>query len=177
MNDQIFSTTGSDWIISLSGEYGTNWGDIDGFYNDISKYDDYERDENFVYIKTDINVNDRTGTIKFLDKNEKKYPSKGDGLAFYHSYRATRNGKQIKKPQISLIGKFIEAHCQEGCIKSLKAKITYTALEAFYQRPILREENRELFEECQIISGTPHTLYQVSEQLWDQLIQLAKEVI
>lgn len=174
--DNIPSEQNSSWFLSLSGEYNTNWGDIDTFYYNIENDPDYSRNSNFIDIKTSINVNSIQGNIKFLNANQKKYPANGDNLAFYHSSRAKKRGAQTNQPQISLVGCIIKATVDNDKIKYLEVRVKQEVFKKFYgfyrqKQPILRKKNRDLFNLYNVIPpGSIYTLYQVPEEFWKELI-------
>jgi hypothetical protein len=147
----------SGWLMSLRDEAESAWGSVDGFISDIESCPK----RNGAYL-LESDVWGRIGPKEIL-------PTKGQGIAFYHSTRAKFPSPDNfgRKPRITLIGQILDVELEGKEVTHLKVSIEESVLKHMKSNPIVREGAMiEVFEECGIKQGSVATFYFAGPEQW-----------
>ncbi len=151
----------SGWLMSLRDDPWSAWGSVDRFISDIK----FCPKRNGAYL-LESDVWGRIGPREII-------PTKGQGIAFYHSTRAKfpSPDKFGRKPRITMIGQILDIDFDGKEVTHIKVSINEKVFEYMRNNPIVREGAMvEVFEQCGIKQGSVATFYYASPKQWKKIL-------
>lgn len=158
------ATSNVGWIYSLSADPNSVWGDVVDFYNDI---DACPKRGGLIIVKSQV-WGKMANKITAL-------PQRGDGFAFYHSWRAKFPApyRFAGRPRISLVGTLETIQFSGREIQHIKVSVDPAVLAAMKLSPIVRDKPTiHIFEQARIVSGNHASLYHADSKTWKQITAL-----
>jgi len=158
----MWDKTESGWIMSLRNE--STWGSVSSFLEDVRSS---RKRSGMLILESDV-----YGTIQPAELR----PVKGQGIGFYHSTRAVFDGidNHPKRPRLTLIGEILDICYTDRELEYIKTAIDPTCLDAMEEKPIMRDDNIELFEAANMKQGVVATLYYAPPKVWRKFVKKVK---
>lgn len=163
----MLGSTGRGWLFSLSSEAELAWGDVAEFFRWIRQQP--------VRSGRKVLASKVWGTLRY-----KETPVKGDGFAFYHTWRAIfpLDDEYGGRPRISLIGELTSIKLDGPNMKLIEVVVHPKVLRYMKKHPIVRDETTKLlFEDCGIVQGGVATLYRAQSFTWAALTGKLKKAV
>ncbi|MBE0568395.1 MAG: hypothetical protein IH577_01805 [Deltaproteobacteria bacterium] len=164
----MLTDTKIGWLIALSDNENSDWGNTEIFYDSMLSYKDK---------KGLLNIRSETWG-KLLRKDY--FPRSGDGFAFYHTKRAMYQYADAYKcmPRISLMGILKNIKYEGQNVIEIEVKSHIKILNALFDTPIVRDhDTRKLFLDCGMAPGAVATFYKADIETWSKFLSLLKERI
>lgn len=146
----------SAWLFSLNDNPDSTWGTYEGLNHAI-------RSSRLRNGQFELN-SEVWGRFAGM-----KPPKPGDGIGFYFSTR----GKAPRGPGVYAFGTIRDIAVDERSVTDLAVEIDERLLNQLGEEPLLRRENRALFERAGIVRGPVYSFYPVEHRTWAELAALA----
>lgn len=163
---RIIGRTDIGWFVSCADKEWSEWGHVEGFCHRLRSGSKIE--SGWLYYPADVEW-ERIHPAGQL-------PDTGDGIAFYHSTRAfyPKGDRFKRQPRVSAVGELASVVVEGGHVREIVVKLNPHLLDLMEEQPIVREGQRErqLFEDCGILSGVAYSCYRADKAAWRRLMAL-----
>jgi hypothetical protein len=164
----MIGTTGEGWLLSLGNKVDWAWNSVESFYEDMEQSIEEAKKRTDGKVVIPIRVEGRL-------RSSYGEPCVGDGIAFYHSTRATfpTEGKFKRKARLSAIGEMAKVRSDAQDLHWFDVALDPALFRLLKADPVIRDEVRgSVFEHCGIVQGSVATLYKANAQAWSELVAL-----
>jgi hypothetical protein len=165
----MWSNTKTGWLMALADTPDSAWGNVPEFYEDILNSPKNEAGD--LIIESEV-------WGKHLYKDHA--PAAGDGLAFYHTTRATFGEPDPfkRRPRITLVGEILDVRAGAGQVDALVVAVNEAVLTALEHHPIVKpKDSDDIFTPCGIGTGAVATFYPADAEVWRRILARVRNAV